>query len=38
VNTNLLYAGTANAGVWKSTDKGLNWTDVTKNLMVGSKW
>ncbi|HRH39669.1 MAG TPA: hypothetical protein PK760_15065, partial [Flavobacteriales bacterium] len=24
-NGNLIYAGTANAGVWKSTDKGLNW-------------
>ena len=34
VNTNLLYAGTANSGVWKSTDKGLNWTNVTKNMMV----
>ncbi|MBK8340918.1 MAG: choice-of-anchor J domain-containing protein [Flavobacteriales bacterium] len=33
VNPNLLYAGTATAGVWKSTDKGLNWTNVTKNLM-----
>lgn len=35
VNTDLLYAGTANAGVWKSTDKGLNWTNVTKAMMVG---
>lgn len=34
-NTDVLYAGTANAGVWKSTDKGLNWTNVTKNLLVG---
>jgi PKD repeat protein len=35
VNGNLLYAGTANAGVWKTTDKGLNWTNVTKAMMVG---
>lgn len=35
-NTNLLYAGSANAGVWKSTDKGLNWTNVTKGMMIGS--
>lgn len=34
VNTNLLYAGTETAGVWKSTDKGLNWTNVTKNYMA----
>ncbi|MBK9193754.1 MAG: PKD domain-containing protein [Flavobacteriales bacterium] len=36
VNTNLIYAGTANSGLWKSTDKGLNWTNVTKTMMVGS--
>ncbi|MBP6389522.1 MAG: PKD domain-containing protein [Flavobacteriales bacterium] len=36
VNTNLIYAGTANAGVWKSVDKGLNWTNTTKTMMVGS--
>ena len=35
VNGNLLYAGTANAGLWKTTDKGLNWTNVTKAMMVG---
>ena len=35
VNGNLLYAGTANAGVWKTTDKGLNWTNVTKAMMIG---
>ncbi len=32
---NTLYAGTANAGVWRTTDKGLNWTNVTKGMMVG---
>ncbi len=35
-NGNLIYAGTANAGVWKSTDKGLNWTNVTKAMMIGT--
>lgn len=34
-NGNICYAGTANAGVWKSTDKGLNWTNVTKSMLVG---
>ncbi|MBL8000495.1 MAG: PKD domain-containing protein [Flavobacteriales bacterium] len=34
-NGNTLYAGTANAGVWKTTDKGLNWSNVTKSMMVG---
>jgi hypothetical protein len=33
---NLIYAGTANAGIWMSTDKGLNWTNVTKAMMIGS--
>ncbi len=32
---NTVYAGTANAGVWKSTDKGLNWTNMTKDMLVG---
>ena len=36
VNPDLLYAGTANAGVWKTTDKGLTWTNVTKGLMIGT--
>ena len=35
-NPQLLLAGTATAGVWKSTDKGLNWTNATKGIMVGS--
>ncbi len=33
-NTNVLYAGTANAGIWKSVDKGLNWTLKTKDLAL----
>ncbi len=35
-NTNVLYAGTATAGVWKSVDKGLNWTLLTKGLLITS--
>ncbi len=35
-NTNVLYAGTANAGLFKSTDKGLNWTALTDNMLVSS--
>lgn len=31
-----MYAGSANAGAWKSVDKGLNWTLITKNLMATS--
>ncbi len=32
---NVVYAGTANSGLWKSTDKGLNWTNVTKGMLLG---
>jgi len=35
-NTNILYAGSATAGIWKSTDKGLNWNLVSKSLMLTS--
>jgi PKD repeat protein len=31
-----VYAGTATAGLWKSTDKGLTWTLKTQNLLVNS--
>ncbi len=31
---NILYAGTSNAGVWKSIDKGLNWVCLTKGMMI----
>jgi len=31
----VIYAGTANSGLWKSVDKGLNWTNLTKSMMVG---
>lgn len=33
-NTDILYCGTANAGVWKSTDKGLTWEAKTKDMLV----
>ena len=35
-NTNVLYAGTATAGVWKSLDKGMTWTLLTRDMMVNS--
>ena len=31
-NPNILYAGSATAGAWKSSDKGDNWNLITKNL------
>ncbi|MCC6282636.1 MAG: hypothetical protein IT262_18680, partial [Saprospiraceae bacterium] len=31
-NPDILYCGTATAGVWKTTDRGLNWVCVTKDL------
>lgn len=34
-NTDVIYAGTANAGLWKSVDKGLNWQNLTKGMLVG---
>lgn len=33
-NPNILYAGTATGGVFKSVDKGLHWTLVTKDMMI----
>ena len=32
---NIIYAGTANAGVWKSTDRGISWTPKTNDLLTG---
>lgn len=32
-NPNLIWAGTATAGVWRSLDKGLTWTNMTKDQM-----
>ncbi|HRG57787.1 MAG TPA: T9SS type A sorting domain-containing protein [Bacteroidia bacterium] len=34
-NPNFLVAGTANAGVYKTIDKGLNWVPLTENLLIG---
>ena len=31
-NPNILYAGTASAGLWKSTDRGLSWKSLTNQL------
>ncbi len=33
-NPDILYCGTANAGVWKTTDRGLNWSCLTLNLPI----
>lgn len=35
-NPQVLYAGTANAGVWKSVDKGMTWTPLTQNMMIST--
>lgn len=32
-NQNIVYAGGESGGLWKSTDKGLNWTLTTRNVM-----
>lgn len=34
VNPDLVFAGTATAGLWKSVDKGMNWTLMTADLDV----
>ena len=33
-NNDILYAGTATAGLWRSSDYGLNWELTTQNIMV----
>ena len=35
-NVNTVYAGMEGGGVYKSIDKGLNWTYITPNLNIGS--
>ncbi len=32
----VIYAGTANAGIWKSIDKGDNWTPLTYDINTGT--
>ncbi len=34
-NPDFLVAGTANAGVYKTSDKGLNWVAITEDLLIG---
>jgi PKD repeat protein len=34
VNPNIVYAGTAVAGLWKTTDNGNNWICLTNDMMV----
>ncbi len=33
-NPDILYCGTANAGIWKTTDRGLNWTCLTLSMPI----
>ena len=35
-NPLVLFAGTATAGIWKTTDKGHNWILASKNLLVNA--
>ena len=35
-NSDVLYAGSATAGAWKSIDKGNNWFLITKNLSLNT--
>ena len=35
-NHNVVYAGTANAGIWKSINKGDNWTPLTYDINTGT--
>lgn len=35
-NSNTLYAGTANAGLFKTTDKGENWYCLTEEMGIGT--
>ncbi len=32
-NPDILFAGTATTGLWKTTDRGLNWIPLTHNLL-----
>ena len=35
-NPDVVYAGTASAGVWKSVNKGLSWDLVTRDLLINN--
>ena len=32
INSNFVYSGTADGNVWRSTDAGANWTEITNTL------
>jgi len=34
-DTTIMFAGSATAGVWKSTNSGVNWSLVTQDLLIG---
>ena len=34
-NTNVMYAGVEGGGLFKSTDKGLNWTAISEDMNLG---
>lgn len=36
VNSQIIYGGTATTGLWKSTDKGANWTCITYDMPLTS--
>ncbi len=35
-NTNIIYAGTASGGIWKSTNEGTSWTPIFENKKAAS--
>lgn len=35
-NPDVLYAGTATTGIWKSTDHGLSWSLMTENILINN--
>jgi PKD repeat protein/photosystem II stability/assembly factor-like uncharacterized protein len=35
-NPDILFAGTANSGIWKTTDRGLTWIPCTNGFLTGS--
>lgn len=35
-NPDIVYAGTATAGLWKSTDRGITWIALTPHLLVNT--
>lgn len=36
VDHDVVYAGTANAGIWKTTDRGNNWSPLTYDINTGT--